>query len=86
MHCLCCNDLVEKEMAVLGLGWTHLLHNGFQYILPVYSVLVDYLRLQYLLFEILCPRRPSYSAVLQSQPCLLMCLNLLILRPLLTHP
>jgi hypothetical protein len=81
-----CNDLVEKELPILGVWWTHLLNYGFQYVLPVYSVLVHYLRFQYLLFEVLCPRRPSYAAVLQSQACFLLCLNLLILRPLLAHP
>ena len=79
------NDLVEKELPVLGVWWTHLLHDGFQYVLPVYSVLVDYLRLEYLLFKVLCPRGPNYTAVLQPQPCLLLCLNLLILRPFLAH-
>ena len=86
MHFVRCNDLVEKELPVLGVRWTHLMHNGFQYILTVHCVLIDYLRLQYLLFKVLCPRRPSYAPVLQSQPCLQLCLNLLVLRPLLAHP
>lgn len=81
-----CNDLVEKELPILGVRWTHLMHNGFQYILAVYSVLVNNLCVQYLLFKVLCARWPSYTAVLQSQTCILMCLDLLILRPLLSHP
>ena len=86
MHFMSCNDLVKKELPVLGVRWTHLLHNGFQYVLPVYSVLVDYLRLQYLLFKVLCSCGPNYAAILQSQPCLLLCLNFLILSPFLAHP
>jgi hypothetical protein len=62
------------------------MHNGFQYVLPVHCVLVDYLRFQYLFFKVLCPRRPSYTSVLQSQTCLQLCLNLFVLRPLLAHP
>ena len=66
MHFVCCNDLVQEELPVLGVGWTHLMHNGFQYVLPVHCVLVDYLSLQYLLFKVLCPRRPSYTCLLYT--------------------
>jgi hypothetical protein len=50
MHFMRCNDLVEKELPILGVWWTHQLHIGFQYVLAVNCVLVDYLRILYNIF------------------------------------